>query len=71
MPSCNALKELSSCFITLPECWHVPEISCAEQSRHFPKSVGCYLEKDGGNINRPSYCVVIHARIELHSIKLE
>lgn len=59
-----------SWFIAIPEYFHSPEIASAEQSRHFSKSVGFYLEQEDGKINRPYSSVVIHFRIKLHSSKL-
>lgn len=59
-----------SWFIAFPECLHSPEIACAEQSRHFSKSVGFDLEQEDGKINMPYSSVVIHVRIKLHSSKL-
>lgn len=59
-----------SWFIAFPEYLHGPEITCAEQSRHFSKSVGFYLEQEDRKINRSYSSVVIHVRIKLHSSKL-
>lgn len=42
---------------------HVTEITWAKQGRQSSKSVGGYLEKDDGNINRRYSAVVIHVTV--------
>lgn len=66
----NALRGFSHCFIAIPDCLHVPEITWAQQGRHFSKFVGHYLENDDGKINRLYSAVVIHVRKGLYSGKL-
>ena len=63
MSTSNALRRLCSCFIAIPEYLHAAEITWARQGRHSSESVGGYLEKEDGTVNRLQPAVVIHVRV--------
>lgn len=70
MPASSARRRLSRCFMATPEYPPVTEITWAKRGRRPPKSVGGYLEKGDGNINRLDATAVSHVDSELSGSQL-